>query len=97
METWVRILILVLVAAIGGFCAVWPRIRVRLAERRLHLRLAAANGLSERETRFLWQIARVTCPERPAMVFVRPSLLDAGPAATSPDLARAVHDKLFRS
>lgn len=95
METWLRVLILVLVAALAVGCSLWPRFRVHVAERRLHHRLAVANGLSEREARFLWRVARLTCPERPAMVFVRPSLLDAGPAAASPELARSVHDKLF--
>lgn len=97
MPPWLRIVLLLAVVAAATGLALWPRIRDRLAARRLHRRLAAANRLTQAETRWLWQVAVEASPERPALIFVRPSLLEARPAARDADLARGIYEKLFSS
>ncbi|MCR9246409.1 MAG: hypothetical protein NXI31_15355 [bacterium] len=78
-----------------GLVLLWPRISERRRARRLHDRLAAANGLQVDESEWLWQLAQRATADRPASVFVRPSLLETGPGAPSAAMAQAVHAKLF--
>ena len=95
MDAALRFVGLVTVAAIGALLACWPWLRARRDAWRTHCRLAAASGLTDRERRWLWRVASETCPDQPALVFVRPSLLEVGLGAASPDLARAVGGKLY--
>ena len=94
-DTMLRMVALLVIAAVCVVLASWARVRDHLASRRVHRRLAAVNGLSAQESAWLWRLARVTSPERPAMVFVRPSLLLSGAAAADPALAETVRAKLF--
>ena len=71
--------------------AIGPRAWRLVVARRLHDRLAAANGLDDAESRWLWQLAGREVPGRRAAVFVRPSLLPADGG----ERARTIRRKLF--
>lgn len=89
-------LVLVLLAAALGLIATWPRITWHLRARGLHRRLARASDLDHDESGWLWRWARRVSPERPELVFVRPSLLQSGGVGGESPMAAAVRDKLFR-
>lgn len=91
---WLLLAALALAAiAVREFAS--PAARQRRARWRRHRMLAAANGLTDDETRALWRLARTARLAEPAVAFVRPSLLDSGHAELDGDTLAALRRKLF--
>lgn len=93
-----KLLVAILVAAsaaVGLLAArAWPRYRQRRDALRLHRRLCDASSLTEAESALLWELANESGMADPALVFVRPSLLDQT-TAENRELAESARQKLF--
>jgi hypothetical protein len=90
------LLALATAAGIAARCLLSPTARLRRAQRRLHDKLALANGLAAAEADALWRLARAAKLAEPAVAFVRPSLLDSGGLeGIGGDVLAALRSKLF--
>lgn len=91
-------LVLLLLAAGAAYARRFlPAERLRREQLRLHRELAAANRLTDAESELLWQLSRGARVDKPAHLFVRPTVFDERVAAVGaePALAKAVRQKLW--